>query len=274
MAGGTAVGDQVTLSPQAKQLLTTGGGATAPLQLKLGDGGAALQSLDHKTMDAVMAYHGEQRDYMRRMMTFARESFGLGKVEDGGGLMLSGDIGNLIKKSAAQAGIEEPKMPAEVAAWEAARSSGSEAEPAPSKATQGTSMVTLYLPEDKGGGQVEFFFDNKALDALANMSADALKGGLVDLLNGGEKGKKTNEAMKQGLFGQWMEENAEYHPEWQQSKARLAFTAPDQPAGSQPLFMIQSKERPDYVTQHTDELVSSVLKLLKGGAGSGSSLIG
>lgn len=269
-AGSAAVGDQVTLSSQAKQMLASGGATKPPLQLKLADGGAAIQSFDHEKMDAVMAYHGEQRDYMRRMMTFARETLGVGKPEDGGGLMLSGEITNLIKKSAAQAGIQEPQMPPDVAAWQAAHSSSSEPEPAPSKAVQGTSMITLFLPEDKGGGQVEIFFDNKALDQLATTSADTLKGGLVDLLNGGDKGKSTNEAMQQGLFGQWMNENSAYHPEWQQSKARLAYTAPGQPAGSQPMFMIQSKDRPDYVTQHTDDLVNSVLNLLKGGAGFGS----
>lgn len=265
-ANGTGgAGDQVTLSPQANVFLKDAKGAS----LALAGPSIAFNIPDLKAMDTIIAYHNDMRDHMRKTMDFARESFGLGKIEDGGGLALTGDIGDVVKKAAAKAGIVEPEKPAEVKAWEEARnansSSGTEAKP--SAGVQGTSLITMYLPEDKGGGQVELWFDNKGLDKLANLSPDDVKKNLLDLMKGGNKESGVNAAIDNGVLGQFMNENSAWHPEWKQPKARLAYVDPNAPAGSSPLFMIQSKSRPDYVTEHADELVDTVMKMLKAAKG-------
>ncbi len=265
-ASGTGgAGDQVTLSPQANVFLKN---LKGPSETLAGPS-ITFNIPDQKAMDKIMAYHNDMRDHMRKTMHFARKSFGLGEVEDGGGLALTGKIGDVIKKAAAAAGIVEPEKPDEVKAWEEARNADnpSEAEAEPSAGVQGTSLITMYLPEDKGGGQVELWFDNKALDKLASLSPDDVKKNLLDLMTGGNKESGANATIDNGVFGQFMNENAAWHPEWKQPKARLAYVDLDAPEGSSPLFMIQSKSRPDYVAEHADELVDTVMKMLKAAKG-------
>lgn len=263
--GGGGARDQVTLSPEANTFLKSAGGTTP----KLADAGFTFNVPDLKAMNAEMGLRRDALEQRMKQSVFAREALGLGNVEDGGGLTLSGEIGNVVMAAAAKAGIGAPEHPGVLQAGADAQKTEGPSEPqaAPGPGTQGTSMITLHLPDAKGGGQVQMWFNNKGLDQFASLSADTVKSSLLDLMKGGDTAAGINAAIDKGVFGQFMNENTDHHADWKEPTARLAYVDPNAPAGSEPLFMIQSKDRPDYVAQHADELVDNVMKLLKAAKG-------
>lgn len=236
----------------------------APPLLKV-EGG--LETVDFEQIqrmgDLLMSHLDAQRDFSRQRNDALRSAFGLPTdIGQGGGMMLSGAIGDAIDGWMAANGTPRPEKPAELAAWEKARA-GDDAGPALPPGTARTSMITLFLPGSEGTGseQVEIWIDNQAFEKLASLSADEVKSGLMDLMKGGAKAESVNKAIADGPFGQFMTENAAYHPEFSRPKARLAFTDPA--GGDHPLLMIQSESRPDYVMKNADKLVDTVMGILK-----------
>ena len=219
---------------------------------------------------AVLEYHRDSFEHGRERNDVLRQSFGLpGDIADGGGLALTGDITGVIDKTMALDGKPPPDKPAEMLAMEKERAAGPDpygGSPPPSEAVKNTSMITLYLPGSQGTGseQIEIMLDNSALSKLASMSADTVKKGLVDLMTGSDSAKAGNEAVKNGDFGAFMAENKDWHPEYTSPKARVAFFDPDKGADQQPMLMIQSESRPDYVRDHADSMVDAVMGLLRG----------
>lgn len=284
-AGGEEVEDAVSFSTAALTALKSGApvaakapasyapgsyvpGASAtsstPPLLKV-EGG--LETVDFKQLqrmsDLLMSHLDAQRDFSLQRNDALRSAFGLPTdIEQGGGLMLSGAIGDAIDGWMAANGTARPEKPAELVAWEKARASDDTASTQP-PGTARTAMITLFLPGSQGTGseQVEIWIDNQAFEKLASLSADEVKAGLIDLMKGGAKAESVNKAIADGPFGQFMTENAAYHPEFSRPNARLAFTDPA--GGDHPLLMIQSESRPDYVTKNADKLVDTVMGILK-----------
>ena len=128
-------------------------------------------------------------------------------------------------------------------------------------------MITLFLPGSQGTDdkQVEIWLDNRAFDKLGKMSADEVKAGLVDMLNGPDAAA-SQAAVDNGAFGAAMRTDSEHHPEYQQSKARLGFFDPQQGTNAQPWLMIQSRSEPGYVQENAGKLVDTVMSILKEGA--------
>lgn len=237
---------------------------SAPPLLKV-EGG--LETVDFKQLqrmsDLLMGHMDDQREFFGQRNDALRSSFGLPTdIELGGGLMLSGAIGDAIDGWMAANGTARPEKPAELVAWEKARASDDPGSAQP-PGTARTSMITLFLPGSQGTGseQVEIWIDNQAFEKLASLSADEVKAGLMDLMTGGAKADSVNKAIADGPFGQFMTENAAYHPEFSRPNARLAFTDPA--GGDHPLLMIQSESRPDHVMKNADRLVDAVMDILK-----------
>lgn len=260
-AGGPTAKAPATHGPSAPAATAP---AAAPPMLTI-DGG--LETVDFKqlqrTTDLQMGHMAEQREFFHQRNDALRSAFGLpADIEQGGGLMLSGAIGDAIDGWMAANGTSKPEKPAELAAWEKARASddGGSAQP---PGTARTAMITLFLPGSQGTGseQVEIWIDNQAFEKLASLSADEVKAGLMDLMTGGAKADSVNKAIDDGPFGQFIAENAAHHPEFGTPNARLAFTDPD--GGDHPLLMIQSESRPDYVMKNADQLVDTVMGILK-----------
>lgn len=260
--------DTVSLSAQAVAGMnaSSGGLTTQPLQLQLA-GGLELGNWEEqrRRMDVVMKYHEEALGTRFAAMKSLRGQFGLeSEIEGGGGIMLSGDIGKVIDRQMETRGLGMPEKSQEVKDWEAERAS--KATPPP-PGWDKTSMITLFLPGTKGTGdkQIEILLDNTAFDKLNKMSADDVKAGLVDMLNGPDAAA-SKAAVDNGAFGAVMRGDSEHHPEWQNSKARLGFFDPAQGIKSQPWLMIQSESEPGYVKENAGKLVDAVMNILKEGA--------
>lgn len=226
-----------------------------------------LEPVDFKQIqrmgDLLMSHMDEQRGFFGKRNDALRSAFGLPTdIEQGGGLMLSGAIGDAIDGWMAANGTAKPEKTAELVAWEKARA-GDDSGSAPPPGTARTAMITLFLPGSQGTGseQVEIWIDNQAFEKLASLSADEVKAGLMDLMKGDAKADSVNKAIADGPFGQFMTENAAYHPEFSRPGARLAFTDPA--GGDHPLLMIQSESRPDYVMKNADKLVDTLMGILK-----------
>ncbi len=214
---------------------------------------------------AIMDYQRDKMAHRFGMMSSVREALGLSaNIDDGGGVALTGKIADVIDKTLALDGKGGPQKPPELLAREAAQQ-GTSGMP---EGTAKTSMITLYLPGTQGTGseQIEIMIDDSAMEKLAAMSPQAVKDGLVDMLGGGDEAKAGNAAMKSGAFGKFMEENKDWHPEFASSKARFGLFDPDKGNTAQPMLMIQSESRPDYVRDHVGQLVDGVMKLLRGAA--------
>ncbi|MBB3265378.1 hypothetical protein FHW79_002998 [Azospirillum sp. OGB3] len=257
--GSSPAGDQVTLSAQAKGLMAGGSGANpamgAPREF-------AITGIPPASSDPTDDYFAKMHKYFEDLNNFTKKTLGLG---DRVGVGLTGDIINIMKKAAAKAGIVEPEMPASIKAMKEEREarSASEPEKEPGPGMKGTSLITLYMPEEQGGGQVELWIDNKGLDKLADLSAQTVKSSLVDLMKGDDKAAAANAAIDNGIFGKAFAENAAWHPEFRTPKARMAYFDPSAEPGETPLFMIQSKQQAGYVSQHAGDLAASLINLLK-----------
>ncbi|KAA0688911.1 hypothetical protein [Azospirillum brasilense] len=257
--GSSPAGDQVTLSAQAKGLMAGGSGANpamgAPREF-------AITGIPPASSDPTDDYFAKMHKYFEDLNNFTKKTLGLG---DRVGVGLTGDIINVMKKAAAKAGIVEPEMPASIKAMKEEREarSASEPEKEPGPGMKGTSLITLYMPEEEGGGQVEIWLDNKGLDKLADLSAQTVKSSLVDLMKGDDKAAAANAAIDNGIFGKAFAENAAWHPEFRTPKARMAYFDPSVEPGESPLFMIQSKAQAGYVSQHAGDLAASLINLLK-----------
>lgn len=213
---------------------------------------------------AIMDYQRDKMAHRFGMMSGVREALGLSaNIDDGGGVALTGKIADVIDKTLALDGKGGPQKPPELLAREAQQGTSGMPE-----GTAKTSMITLYLPGTQGTGseQIEIMIDDSAMEKLAAMSPQAVKDGLVDMLGGGDEAKAGNAAMKSGAFGKFMEENKDWHPEFASSKARFGLFDPDKGNTAQPMLMIQSESRPDYVRDHVGQLVDGVMKLLRGAA--------
>lgn len=236
---------------------------TPPLLLKI-DG--TLPRFDPHQNDEIMAYHEKVFAHHLQRNDLLRKSFGLSQdIEDGGGLALSGNIAKVIDRTMTLDGAALPEKPPALLAKEQAAAASPSTMP---EGSARTSMITLYLPGSQGTGseQIEIMFDDKAMTKLAGMSPDAVKAGMIDMLAGTEQGAAGNAAMKRGMMGKMMEENAAWHPEFANSKARYGVFDPDQGTNAQPMMMIQSESRPDYVREHVGDLVDAVMGLLRGAA--------
>ena len=264
--------DTVSLSAQAVSKMNgaanaTGDSSAPPVQLKIeGD----LSFADFKAMSAriekVMEYHSARMDFTRDTIESLRGQFGFDPDGNGGNLMLSGEIGKVAERQMESRGLAPPEKSQEVKDWEAARQSQASVSP---EGWNKSSLITLFLPGSQGSDdkQVEIWLDNRAFDKLGKMSADEVKAGLVDMLNGPDAAA-SQAALDGGAFGAAMRTDSEHHPEFQQSKARLGFFDPQQGTSAQPWLMIQSRSEPGYVQENAGKLVDTVMSILKeGGAG-------
>ncbi|CAO3363734.1 hypothetical protein [Azospirillum palustre] len=263
--------DTVSLSAQAVSKMTgaadaPGGPSAQPVQLKIpGD----LSFADFKAMSArmekVMDYHLARGNFIRQSMESLRSQFGFeGEGEAAGNVSLGGEIGKVVERQAVSRGIAMPEKSQEVKDWEAERQSGASFPP---DGWDKSSLITLFLPGSQGSDdkQVEIWLDNRAFDKLGKMSADEVKAGLVDMLNGPDAAA-SQAAVDDGAFGAAMRADSEHHPEFQQSKARLGFFDPEQGTSAQPWLMIQSRTEPGYVQENAGKLVDTVMSILKEGA--------
>lgn len=258
--------DSVTLSAAAQ------GGVVAQIRLDV-----AGQRFDPEQMqkeDAlIIDYHRDRMEFSGRADAFLRRNFGMPRLEDkGGGLMLTGKIIDAVHKRMGADGDPLPEKSAELQAIEAQRAAqpqdpASPPEAAPSAATQRTSMIVLSLPGTQGTGsrQVELWVDNDAMDRLAAMKPDDVKRGLTDLKAGDEGAKAGNAAVNNGVFGDFMRENANYHPEFTKPEARYALFDPEKGASANPMMMIQTPDMGDYVREHVGDLVDGLMNILQGG---------
>lgn len=262
------VTDTVSLSAQAVSAMNGSADTPAkpPVQLKIaGDVSFADFRATSARIQKVMEYHSARMDFVRDAMKSLRTQFGFEEEgENAGNLMLSGEIGKVVERQAVSRGGVMPEKSQEVKEWEAERQS--EATPPP-KGWDTTSMITLFLPGSQGTDdkQVEIWLDNRAFDKLGKMSADEVKAGLVDMLNGPDAAA-SQAAVDNGAFGAAMRTDSEHHPEFQQSKARLGFFDPQQGTDAQPWLMIQSRSEPGYVQENAGRLVDTVMSILKEGA--------
>jgi len=191
--------------------------------------------------------HGFARNEM------LRTAFGLPKeVEAGGGLMLTGHIESVIDRTMQLDAGTMPERPM-------------------SEPEANTSMITLLLPNSRSGlnERIEILFDDTTMSKLAAMSPDAVKAGLVDMMADTDTARAGTAAMTSGSLGQFIAENGDRHPEYASPKARYGLFDPEQGESGQPMLMIQSRSRPDYVREHADDLVDAVMGLLRGLAPSG-----
>lgn len=243
-----------------------GGPSAPPVQLKIaGD----LSFADFKAMSAriekVMDYHLARGDFIRQSMESLRSQFGFETEGEGAGnVSLSGEIGKVVERQAVSRGIAMPEKSQEVKDWEAERQSQASVPP---EGWDKSSLITLFLPGSQGTDdkQVEIWLDNRAFDKLGRMSADEVKAGLVDMLNGPDAAA-SQAAVDDGAFGAAMRADSKYHPEFQKSKARLGFFDPEQGTSAQPWLMIQSRSEPGYVQENAGKLVDTVMSILKEGA--------
>lgn len=262
------VADTVSLSPQAVSKMNGAADSPAkpPVQLKIaGDISFEDFRATSARMEKVMEYHSARMDFVRDAMKSLRTQFGFEEEgENAGNLMLSGEIGKVVERQAVSRGGVMPEKSQEVKDWEAERQSQSSPPP---KGWDTTSMITLFLPGSQGTDdkQVEIWLDNRAFDKLGKMSADEVKAGLVDMLNGPDAAA-SQAAVDNGAFGAAMRTDSQHHPEFQQSKARLGFFDPQQGTNAQPWLMIQSRSEPGYVQENAGKLVDTVMSILKEGA--------
>ncbi|MBK1842455.1 hypothetical protein JHL17_34175 [Azospirillum sp. YIM B02556] len=260
--GATAAPAATPSAPQATAA-PLDGTDTPPLLLNI-DG--TLPRFDPHRNDEIMAYHETVFAHHLQRNDLLRKNFGLPQnIEDGGGLALSGNIAKVIDRTMVLDGAVLPEKPPALLAKEQGAAASPSTMP---EGSASTSMITLYLPGSQGTGseQIEIMFDDKAMAKLAGMSPDAVKAGMIDMLAGTEQGAAGNAAMKKGMMGKMMEENAGWHPEFAASKARFGIFDPDQGTNAQPMMMIQSESRPDYVKEHVGDLVDAVMGLLRGAA--------
>ncbi|MBP2299909.1 hypothetical protein [Azospirillum picis] len=228
------------------------------------EGEIDLPRFDSNQSDDVIAYGSALMEHHRGRADYVRGEFGrLGGEDTDYGLVLSGDIAAAIDKTMALDGVALPQKPASLLAKE---KEGDAGPPAMPEGTANTSMITLALPNGQKDGydQIEIMFDDRMMDKLAGMSAEDVKAGMVDMLAGSGRGAAGNEAMKGGMMGKFIEENAAWHPEYAKSQARYGLFDPDQGTDRQPLMMIQSQTRSGYVREHVGELVEAVMGLLRG----------
>lgn len=262
------VTDTVSLSEQAVSKMNGSADTPVkpPVELKIaGDFSFAdLQAMNAR-LEKVMEYHSARRDFARDTIQSLRGQFGFDpEGKDGGNLMLSGEIGKVVERQMESRGLAIPEKSQVVKDWEAGHQS--EASPPP-EGWDTTSMITLFLPGSQGTDdkQVEIWLDNRALEKLGKMSADEVKAGLVDMLNGPDAAA-SQAAVDNGAFGAAMRTDSQHHPEFQQSKARLGFFDPQQGTDAQPWLMIQSRSEPGYVHENAGKLVDTVMSILKEGA--------
>ncbi|HYH39887.1 MAG TPA: hypothetical protein VD860_16825 [Azospirillum sp.] len=259
------VTDTVSLSAQAVSKMNGSADTPVkpPVQLKIaGDFSFAdLQAMNAR-LEKVMEYHSARRDFARDTIQSLRGQFGFDpEGKDGGNLMLSGEIGKVVERQMESRGLAIPEKSQVVKDWEA------EMQSVPPEGWDTTSMITLFLPGSQGTDdkQVEIWLDDRALEKLGKMSADEVKVGLVDMLNGPDPAA-SQATVDNGAFGAAMRTDSKYHPEFQHSKARLGFFDPEQGTNAQPWLMIQSRSEPGYVQENAGKLVDTVMSILKEGA--------
>lgn len=262
--------DTVSLSAQAVSKMNgsanaVDGPAAPPVQLKIaGDLSFADFRATSARMEKVMDYHLAKGDFIRQSMQSLRGQFGFDpEAKDGGNLMLSGEIGKVVERQMESRGLAPPEKSQEVKDWEAERQSEASVPP---EGWDKSSLITLFLPGSQGSNdkQVEIWLDNRAFEKLGKMSADEVKAGLVDMLNGPDAAA-SQAAVDNGAFGAAMRVDSQHHPEFQQSKARLGFFDPQQGTNAQPWLMIQSRSEPGYVQENAGKLVDTVMSILKEG---------
>lgn len=269
--------DSVDLSPAAQAALQDGyatliDAAGKPMKLKV-DGDRPFISFEERMRHAELMHehHDRERAFGWRQNDFLRERFGLPKdIDEGGGLMLTGDpIIAAVRKRMAADGDAPPHKSDKLSAADKKAQAGGEAAPAeqPSAAVQGTSMITVFLPGSQGSDsrQIEFWLNNDTLDKLSGMSADEVKKGLLDLTSGSDAAVSGNTAVKDGVFGQFMRENADYHPEFTRPEARYALFDPEKGGGGHPMLMIQTPDEGAYLREHMSDLVDGLMNILGGG---------
>lgn len=262
------VGDTVSLSAQAVSKMNEAADTPAkpPVELKIaGD----VSFADFRAMSArvekVMEYHSARMDFVRDAMKSLRSQFGFeGEGESTGNVSLGGEIGKVVERQAVSRGRGMPEKSQEVKDWEAERQYEASVPP---EGWDTTSLITLFLPGSQGTDdkQVEIWIDNRAFEKLGAMSADEVKAGLVDMLNGPDAAA-SQAALDNGAFGAAMRLDSQHHPEFQKSKARLGFFDPQQGTDAQPWLMIQSRSEPGYVHENAGKLVDTVMSILKEGA--------
>ncbi|MCG5241975.1 hypothetical protein ACIU1J_10445 [Azospirillum doebereinerae] len=192
-----------------------------------------------------------------------RTTFGLPKaVEAGGGLMLTGNIESVIDRTMEMDAAAAQGKPVSMLEREKI---GFAEDPSMPEGTANTSMITLFLPGSQGSRseQVDILFDDATMSKLAAMTPDAVKAGLVDMMADTDAARAGTAAMSGGTLGMFIAENGDRHPEYASPKARYGLFDPEQGEGGQPMLMIQSKSRPDYVHEHADDLVDAVMGLLR-----------
>lgn len=233
------------------------------MRLATADDGISFEERS-RMMDEIMASRMALRDHHFKRDAALRENFDLPSLESeqGGGLMLSGDITKVVDRWMANNGSPAPERTAPEAGAPAEST-----EPKASNGFDGTSMITLFIPtantQNAGNEKVEILFDNAFLKSLASRSAEEVKTGLVDMLAGGRKANAMKTAMENGTFGAWFDANADRHPEFRDTNARFGYVDPDNPT-DHPSLMIQSNQRPEYVRENLDAIVDSVMTILHG----------
>lgn len=271
--------DSVTLSAAAQNSAGAGYGSMADakgvvMKIRLDVAGRDFDPEQSQKEDAlIIDYHRDRMEFSGRADAFLRRNFGMPSIKDnGGGLMLTGKIVDAVHKRMAADGDPPPEKSAKLQAIEAQRAAqpqdpASPPEAPPSTATQRTSMIVLSLPGTQGTGsrQVELWVDNDAMDKLAAMKPDDVKRALTDLKAGDEKAEAGNAAVKNGVFGDFMRENASYHPEFTKPEARYALFDPEKGASANPMLMIQTPDMGDYVREHVGDLVDGLMNILQGG---------
>ena len=261
--------DTVSLSAQAVSKMdgstnAVGGPAAPPVQLKIaGDFSFADFEAMNARLEKVMEYHLARWDFTRDTIKSLRGQFGFDPDGNGGNLMLSGEIGKVAERQMESKGFTIPEKSQVVKDWEAERQSEASVPP---EGWDTTSMITLFLPGSQGTDdkQVEIWLDNRAFETLGKMSADEVKAGLVDMLNGPDAAAALA-WVDNGACGAAMRTDSRYHPEFQQSKARLGLFDPQQGTSAQPWLMIQSRSEPGYVQENAGKLVDTVMSILKEG---------
>lgn len=261
--------DTVSLSAQAVSKMdgstnAVGGPAAPPVQLKIaGDFSFADFEAMNARLEKVMEYHLARWDFTRDTIKSLRGQFGFDPDGNGGNLMLSGEIGKVAERQMESKGFTIPEKSQVVKDWEAERQSEASVPP---EGWDTTSMITLFLPGSQGTDdkQVEIWLDNRAFETLGKMSADEVKAGLVDMLNGPDAAA-SQASVDNGACGAAMRTDSRYHPEFQQSKARLGLFDPQQGTSAQPWLMIQSRSEPGYVQENAGKLVDTVMSILKEG---------
>ncbi|WP_395453991.1 hypothetical protein ACHMW5_08645 (plasmid) [Azospirillum melinis] len=259
--------DTVSLSAQAvsKMSVSAAGPAEPPVQLKIvGELSFTDLRATSARIEKVMEYHSARMDFTRDTIKSLCGQFGFDPDGNGGNLMLSGEIGKVAERQMESRGRAMPEKSQEVKDWEAERQSQASVPP---EGWDKSSLITLFLPGSQGTDdkQVEIWLDNRAFEKLGKMSADEVKAGLVDMLNGPDAAA-SQVAVDDGAFGAAMRTDSRYHPEYQQSKARLGFFDPQQGTSAQPWLMIQSRSEPGYVQENAGKLVDTVMSILKEGA--------